>query len=86
MLYEVITMKLRFVAVFVIAVLVSQNISAQKWLQNLPKEKSKTEYTLFDYRDAFNNYWDDYNVKGGYYYVDGVKHKARGWKQFYRWS
>lgn len=78
-------MKLRFVAVFAIAVLVSQNISAQKWLQNLPKEKSKREYTLFDYRDAFNNYWDKYNVKGGYYYVDGVKHKARGWKQFYRW-
>lgn len=67
------------------ASLLSLTASAQKWLQNLPQDKSRSEYTLYDYRDAFNSYWDKYNVKGGYYFVDSVKHKAGGWKQFHRW-
>lgn len=78
-------MKRSFFILFTIAIFASLNLSAQKWLQNLPKEKSRSEYTLFDYRDAFNNYWDEYNVKGGYYYEGEIKLKAGGWKQFHRW-
>lgn len=34
----------------------------------------------------FNEYWKPYNLKQGYYYEDGKKHKASGWKQFKRWE
>ncbi|RKE03409.1 VPS10 domain-containing protein [Marinifilum flexuosum] len=45
------------------------------------------EYTLKDYQEAFNTYWKPYNVNGkGYYYENGVKKKAYGWKQFKRWE
>ena len=58
---------------------------AQTWLNNLP-QNNKSEYNLQDYQSAFNSYWDSYNVKNGYYYQEGVKKKAAGWKQFKRWE
>lgn len=79
-------MKLRILFTSLFAILISLSVNAQQWLQNLPKEKSQSEYTLFDYRQAFNSYWDKYDVKGGYYYVNGVKKKAGGWKQYLRWD
>ena len=57
---------------------------SQRWLDSLPK--SRSEYTFYDYQDAFNKYWSPFNVKNGYYYQDGVKKKAYGWKQFKRWE
>lgn len=60
---------------------------AQPWNKLLPREKvEQGTLTLFDYQDAFNNYWEPLNVENGYYEVDGVKHKAGGWKQFKRWE
>ncbi|MDQ2180612.1 GEVED domain-containing protein, partial [Marinifilum sp. D714] len=45
------------------------------------------EYTLKDHQKAFNKYWEPFNVNGkGYYYENGVKKKAYGWKQFKRWE
>lgn len=58
-------------------------LSAQNWKQNLPQ--GKPDYTLYDYIDAFNQYWAPFNVDKGYYYVNGQKVKAPGWKQFQRW-
>lgn len=57
---------------------------SQNWMDSLPK--SKSEYTFYDFQDAFNKYWAPYKVKNGYYYKDGVKKKAYGWKQFKRWE
>ncbi len=58
---------------------------AQPWLKLLPQEKRSQDLTLKDHKQAFDTYWKPYNVKGGYYYENGVKKKAYGWKQFMRW-
>ena len=67
-------------------VLFTTIISAQPWLSKLPQDKSAKELTLFDYQKAFNDYWAPFNVKNGYYYLNGIKYKAIGWKQFHRWE
>jgi hypothetical protein len=70
-----------------IAFVVFANVSfGQAWLENLPKTKSSKQLTFFDYQKAFNDYWKPYDVKNGYYNIDGVKKKASGWKQFKRWE
>ena len=58
---------------------------AQPWTENLPKNKSNKQLTLFDYKNAFDSYWAPYNVKNGHYSKDGITKKASGWKQFNRW-
>jgi photosystem II stability/assembly factor-like uncharacterized protein len=63
------------------------NVSAQDWQQNLPKQNPGDKpLTLPDYQKAFNDYWDQYNVKEGYYNENGEKKKAPGWKLFKRWE
>ncbi len=59
---------------------------AQQWLRNLPENKTKSELTFYDYRDAFNEYWKPFDVKDGYYYENGSRQKAPGWRQFKRWE
>lgn len=62
-------------------------VFGQKWTDNLPNNKSKAEITFFDYQNAFNEYWQPFQVDAsGYYMENGEKKKARGWKQFYRWA
>ncbi len=60
--------------------------NAQPWLKNLPHGKQKDALTFFDYQKAFNDYWTPYNVKNGFYFKNGVKKKAIGWKHFKRWE
>jgi photosystem II stability/assembly factor-like uncharacterized protein len=72
---------LLFLSLFFTSMLFSQN-----WLENLPKNKSREELNLFDYKNAFYQYWEPYNVDKGYYLTNGVKKKAAGWKQFKRWE
>lgn len=71
--------------VIVFAVLTSM-ANSQPWLKNLPQNKSKQDLTLFDYKNAFYEYWAPFNVDNGYYIKNGVKTKAAGWKQFKRWE
>lgn len=59
---------------------------SQKWLENLPQNKSKSEFTFFDYQKAFYSFWEPYNVVNGYYIENGIRKKAYGWKQFKRWE
>lgn len=67
-------------------VFIFSNSYSQEFLNNLPKSKSKSELTLFDYRQAFDTYWAPYNVKNGYYIdASGNKQKAAYWKQYNRW-
>jgi len=64
-----------------------QYANSQNWTKNLPQNfKANNTLTLSDYQQAFNNYWSSYNVVNGYYYENGVKKKAAGWKQFKRWE
>lgn len=60
---------------------------SQPWKQNLPQGQ-KSDLTLFDYQEAFNQYWAPFNLnKSGYYTNEkGLEQKARGWKQFKRWE
>ncbi len=58
---------------------------AQPWLNSLNKSTGKQTLTLKEHKQAFDAYWAPYNVENGYYYEDGVKKKAYGWKQFMRW-
>src|SRR5688572_11313977 len=69
-----------------LAILIASFLSAQPWLENLPKGKSPGELTLFDYQQAFESYWAPFNVTRGTYLKNGVTTKATGWKQFKRWE
>lgn len=57
-----------------------KEVSAQ---QLLPKE-ANTVKTLPQLQKEFNEKWDKYNVKNGYYLENGEKKKAPGWKLFKR--
>jgi len=57
----------------------------QPWLNRLPQYKLTKNLTLFDYQKAFEDYWAPFHVVNGFYDLNGVKTKAGGWKQFYRW-
>jgi PKD repeat protein len=54
----------------------------QLWLQNLDKQNPN----FYDVQNAFNDYWEPYNVKSGKYLKNGLEVKAPGWKQFKRWE
>lgn len=76
---------MKHILLFVIGFFIFNSLSSQPWLENLPK--NKTNYTYYDYRTAFDSYWSSFGVdKSGYYFENGVKKKAAGWKQFNRWA
>ena len=52
----------------------------------MPQNKAKESLTFYDYQHAFYEYWAPYQVDRGYYSENGIKIKARGWKQFKRWE
>ncbi len=64
----------------------SSILNAQPWTKNLPQQKSRSELTFFDYQNAFEEYWAPFHLEKAYYMENGVKKKARGWKQFKRWE
>ncbi len=74
--------------IFLLTLLIccSTMLFGQAWLRKLPATKTKTELNFFDYQKAFNDYWAPFNVVKGYYFENGIKKKAIGWKQFKRWE
>ncbi len=73
--------------VFSLFFITIQNSYAQEWRKNLPQEKiDNGTLTLQDYQKAFNDYWEPFDLDRGYYYINGEKIKATGWKQFKRWE
>lgn len=62
------------------------SVKAQPWIKYLPQSKNKGDLTLSDYQKAFNTYWEPFQVDRGFYYENGKKVKALGWKQFKRWE
>ncbi|MDD4673290.1 MAG: T9SS type A sorting domain-containing protein [Bacteroidales bacterium] len=62
-------------------------VGAQNWIEDFySPADSKNGVNFHQLQKDFNEYWSKYDVQAGYYYVDGVKHKAGGWKQFKRWE
>ncbi|MDP2038480.1 MAG: hypothetical protein Q8L04_13950, partial [Ignavibacteria bacterium] len=57
-----------------------------QWQSKLEKKNVNQQqpFTLHELRNAFNEYWAPYNVQNGYYFENGIKVKASGWKQFRR--
>ncbi len=78
-------MNKKILILIVLFSLMYMSVQAQQWLDLLPENKTRQELTLKDHKKAFDTYWESYNVKNGYYYENGVKKKAYGWKQFMRW-
>ncbi|MCK5857091.1 MAG: T9SS type A sorting domain-containing protein [Bacteroidales bacterium] len=69
----------------IISITITSALMSQAWLNKLPANKSN--YSYYDYKTAFNDYWAPFNVdNSGYYIVNGVQKKADGWKQFNRWA
>ena len=69
---------LSFAISFIVFITFSFTAVSQQWTDNLPQKSG--EYTFFDYQNAFNEYWDPYDVKNGYYFdANGEKQKAPGW-------
>jgi photosystem II stability/assembly factor-like uncharacterized protein len=64
-------------------------VQSQNWVEEFYSTKSIDSEKSLDFyatQKIFNNYWENFNLKNGYYYIDGQKHKAAGWKQFKRWE
>ena len=57
-------------------------LKAQHWTDLL----TSNDPTFFEIQDAFNKYWDPYDVINGRYIENGIEKKAYGWKQFKRWE
>ncbi|RLD40828.1 MAG: hypothetical protein DRI86_14555 [Bacteroidetes bacterium] len=77
---------MRKILLFLAIIWSFNQVIAQPWLENLPK--NKTEYNFYDYQNTFNSYWQPYNLDKSGHYVDseGITKKAIGWKQFKRWE
>jgi len=70
------------VSFFIVGLAVSQ-----EWMQNLPQDKLQNgNLSFYEIQEAFNDYWEPYNVVNGYYDLNGEKVKAPYWKQFRRWE
>ncbi len=73
--------------VLILLTLISGFVFSQPGNKNLyVPEEGKNKNNFFEIQKEFNRYWDDFNLDKGYYYKDGKKYKAAGWKQFKRWE
>ena len=70
-----------FATVTMVAFTVS--VAAQAVLNSKIKAGQQNFYQI---QKAFYDSWKPYHVVNGYYYRNGKKIKARGWKQFKRWE
>lgn len=64
-----------------------QLMFGQAWLKELnsgSKEAPSKKFSVL--QQAFEQYWQDFNVSRGRYIKDNEVHKAPGWKQFKRWE
>jgi len=62
------------------------HLYSQEWRAYLP-QKEESQFTFYDYQNAFYSYWDQYEIIDGFFINDkGEKQKAGGFKQFKRWE
>ena len=79
-------MKTKILLISILYFLLPSFVQAQPWIKYLPQSKNRGDLTLSDYQKAFNTYWEPFQVDRGFYYENGKKVKALGWKQFKRWE
>jgi len=79
-------MKTKILILSILYFLLVPSLNAQPWIKYLPQSKNNRDLTLSDYQKAFNTYWEPFQVDRGFYYENGKKVKALGWKQFKRWE
>ena len=74
--------------IFLLFFLLFYETHSQPLQNNLPQQKNENiaELTFYEIQKAFNDYWETFNVKDGYYVENGIRKKAPGWKQFKRWE
>ena len=66
----------------IILVLFVFGAKGQHWSSLLQTETP----TFFEIQDAFNQYWEPYNLVDGKYTENGIEKKAYVWNQFKRWE
>ena len=73
--------------ILLLTILVVNVAFSQVWNEkHLLSTDAKAKNNFYEIQKDFNEYWSKYDLKSGYYYEDGKKHKAAGWKQFKRWE
>ena len=77
---------LKFLIWIILLVIIQNTGLFAQWQTRLAEKDNNQQqpYTLNELRNAFNEYWTPYKVENGYYYDNGIKVKASGWKQFKR--
>lgn len=65
--------------------IISLSLFSQPWLNSF-SEKKINQFGFNEHKAAFDAYWKDKQIDNGYYFEDGVKAKAYGWKQYKRWE
>ncbi len=70
---------------FFISIIIVTNIFSQTFSQNTIAKKGR-EKNFFEIQKSFYERWKPYHVVNGYYFENGERKKAAGWKQFKRWE
>lgn len=76
---------LQFLLTLVLTIVFFYDVQTQSNTSALTLQENQ-ESNFFEIQKDFNDYWDPKNVKNGYYFEEGLKKKAMGWKQFKRWE
>lgn len=73
--------------ILILLIFISGFVFSQSWNENLySPDDEKGGKNFYEIQKDFNEYWRPYNLQGGYYFENGKKYKAAGWKQFKRWE
>ncbi len=73
--------------ILILLIFVSGFVFSQSWNEDFySPDDEKSGKNFYEIQKDFNEYWHPYNLQGGYYFEDGKKYKAGGWKQFKRWE
>lgn len=62
----------------------NQDIYSQSIIETSLDKNNAKRSTLYELQEKFNEKWDSKNVDNGYYFNNGIKTKAAGWKIFKR--
>ena len=73
--------------ILILLISISGFVFSQNWNEDFySPDDEKDGKDFYEIQKGFNEYWRPYNLQGGYYFENGKKHKAAGWKQFKRWE
>ncbi|HEX5112541.1 MAG TPA: T9SS type A sorting domain-containing protein [Saprospiraceae bacterium] len=73
-------------SLLLLLLLVVLKMHSQPWLKNLPANKQPSEYTFYDYQNAFESYMADHPIDIDRN-EDGIEREGDGgWMQFKRWE